>query len=93
MDVSIHVGESRQIDIKVTIDPEPSTPWSILNPTYQTILQGEIVDEGIPTVDQDTHIMTVVFAPSSIGVHRIRVDFWVGTHHLTREHEITVRGL
>ena len=93
MDVNIHVGESRPIDIEVKIDPEPTTSWSITNPKYQTIFREEVIDEGLPIVDQDTHIMTVVFAPSAIGVHRIRVDFWVGTHHLIREHEITVRGL
>lgn len=93
MDVNIHVGESRTIDIEVKVDPEPTSPWLILNPKYQTIFHDEIIDEGLPTVDQTTHIMNVVFAPSMTGIHRIRVDFWVGTHHLTREHEITVRGL
>ena len=92
MDINIHVGELRPIDIRVELDPEPEVGWLIRSATYQIVFRDEVIGEGIPMVDQDTHIMTVNFAPTAVGVHRIRVDFWVGSHHLIREHEITVRG-
>lgn len=84
------LGEKKHVKLRVH-STDPEAEFMIDSASWQLLQNGNVVDEGIGTIDNNAHTIDIMLSPKVKTKHVLRVTYAVADEILVDRMEVVVR--